>query len=303
MRRFPVQTSLYGASKLAGEGLIAAYCEGFGFAGLHLPLRVDSRRALHARPRVRLLPAACARSDAAARARQRPAAQVVPLRAGLHRRHASPRSPAPMTRSTSSISAPTNTARCNDSIGWICDELRRQPGARVHRRRSRLDRRQPVHLPRHRRKIRALGWPPSLTIREGVIRTLRLPAGEPASCSTQAHERRGPRPLAPRLGDGRLPRRRRSRRDRLRPEPVGRRAIGRRAATGCRARPRRAAVPGASAGRLRFTTSSPEAVSRRRRRLDHLRHAGRRRRSRRRRVRHGRRSPRLPAPRRTARSC
>jgi UDP-glucose 4-epimerase len=30
---FPVQTSLYGASKLAGEGLIAAYCEGFGFEG------------------------------------------------------------------------------------------------------------------------------------------------------------------------------------------------------------------------------------------------------------------------------
>ncbi len=28
---FPLQTSLYGASKLACEGLIAAYCEGFGF--------------------------------------------------------------------------------------------------------------------------------------------------------------------------------------------------------------------------------------------------------------------------------
>lgn len=28
---FPVQTSLYGASKLAGEGLIEAYCEGYGF--------------------------------------------------------------------------------------------------------------------------------------------------------------------------------------------------------------------------------------------------------------------------------
>src|SRR5262245_20262255 len=28
---FPVQTSLYGASKLAAEGLIAAYCEGFTF--------------------------------------------------------------------------------------------------------------------------------------------------------------------------------------------------------------------------------------------------------------------------------
>ena len=31
---FPVQTSLYGASKLAGEGLISAYCEGFGFQAL-----------------------------------------------------------------------------------------------------------------------------------------------------------------------------------------------------------------------------------------------------------------------------
>ncbi|OHE89420.1 MAG: nucleoside-diphosphate sugar epimerase, partial [Verrucomicrobia bacterium RIFCSPLOWO2_12_FULL_64_8] len=30
---FPVQTSLYGASKLAGEGLISAYGEGFGFEG------------------------------------------------------------------------------------------------------------------------------------------------------------------------------------------------------------------------------------------------------------------------------
>ena len=31
---FPVQTSLYGASKVSGEGLISAYVEGFGFQGL-----------------------------------------------------------------------------------------------------------------------------------------------------------------------------------------------------------------------------------------------------------------------------
>ena len=30
---FPVQTSLYATSKLAGEGLISSYCEGFGFQG------------------------------------------------------------------------------------------------------------------------------------------------------------------------------------------------------------------------------------------------------------------------------
>jgi UDP-glucose 4-epimerase len=31
---FPVQTSLYAASKLAGEGLIGAYCHGYGFTGV-----------------------------------------------------------------------------------------------------------------------------------------------------------------------------------------------------------------------------------------------------------------------------
>ncbi|MCU1492819.1 MAG: NAD-dependent epimerase/dehydratase [Acidimicrobiaceae bacterium] len=31
---FPLQTSLYGASKLAGEGLISAYANGFGFTGV-----------------------------------------------------------------------------------------------------------------------------------------------------------------------------------------------------------------------------------------------------------------------------
>src|SRR5260370_17142304 len=31
---FPVQTSLYGNSKVAAEGLISSYCEGFGFQGL-----------------------------------------------------------------------------------------------------------------------------------------------------------------------------------------------------------------------------------------------------------------------------
>lgn len=33
---FPLQTSLYGASKLAGEGLIEAYCEGYGIEGVIL---------------------------------------------------------------------------------------------------------------------------------------------------------------------------------------------------------------------------------------------------------------------------
>lgn len=31
---FPIQTSLYASSKLAGEALISSYCEGFGFTGI-----------------------------------------------------------------------------------------------------------------------------------------------------------------------------------------------------------------------------------------------------------------------------
>ena len=52
---FPVQTSLYGASKLAGEGLISAYCEGFGFQALVFRFVSNSGRAVHPRPRLRLL--------------------------------------------------------------------------------------------------------------------------------------------------------------------------------------------------------------------------------------------------------
>ena len=33
---FPVQTSLYAASKLAGEAMVQAYCEGYGFNGVIL---------------------------------------------------------------------------------------------------------------------------------------------------------------------------------------------------------------------------------------------------------------------------
>ena len=83
---FPVQTSLYAASKLAGEGLIGAYCHGFGITRPRVPVRLDPRRALHARPRDRLLPRAARRPDDAARARRRPPAQELPVRAGLRER-------------------------------------------------------------------------------------------------------------------------------------------------------------------------------------------------------------------------
>ena len=52
---FPVQTSIYGTSKLAAEGLLSAYALGYGFRAWNLPLRVAARASLHARARHRLL--------------------------------------------------------------------------------------------------------------------------------------------------------------------------------------------------------------------------------------------------------
>ena len=68
-------------------------------------------------------------------------------------------------------------------------------------------------------RIRALGWAPKLTIREGIIAHARLPAGATRGCSRRAHEGRGSGAVAPRFGDGRVPRRRRARGDGLRPRP------------------------------------------------------------------------------------
>ena len=55
---FPIQTSLYAASKLAGEGLIQAYCGRLRVSGLYLPLCLDPGPAIQPRPRVRFLPPA-----------------------------------------------------------------------------------------------------------------------------------------------------------------------------------------------------------------------------------------------------
>ena len=82
---FPVQTSLYGASKLAGEGLIQAYCEGYGFTGVILRfVSVLGERYTHGHL-FDFYPRAARRPVAAPRARRRPAAQVVPLRRRLRR--------------------------------------------------------------------------------------------------------------------------------------------------------------------------------------------------------------------------
>ena len=119
---FPVQTSLYGASKLAGEGLIQAYCEGFGFQGwIFRFVSILGERYTHGHVfdffrSLRPTRPACASSATAGSESRTSTCRTASTRC-CSRWSGRP------TRSTSSISAPTSSAGLNDSIGWITERL------------------------------------------------------------------------------------------------------------------------------------------------------------------------------------
>jgi hypothetical protein len=84
---FPVQTSLYGASKVAGEGLISAYCEGFGFEGyIFRFVSILGERYTHGHV-FDFYKQLVEHPGSAADPRRRLAEKELPLRPGLHRRH------------------------------------------------------------------------------------------------------------------------------------------------------------------------------------------------------------------------
>ena len=88
---FPIQTSLYGASKLAGEGLIMAYCEGFGLrAWIFRFVSILGERYTHGH--VFDFYSSCSADPTRLHgARRRQAAEILSSCARLHRRHAASR--------------------------------------------------------------------------------------------------------------------------------------------------------------------------------------------------------------------
>ena len=81
---FPVQTSLYGASKLAGEGLISAFCEGYDFqAWIFRFVSILGERYTHGHvfDFYKQLSAGARQAEGA---RRRHAEEVLPLHPGLH---------------------------------------------------------------------------------------------------------------------------------------------------------------------------------------------------------------------------
>jgi UDP-glucose 4-epimerase len=169
---FPIQTSLYGASKLAGEGLIAAYCEGFGFEACifrfvsilgeryghgHV---FDFYRQLAANPdELRVLGDGRQRKsylyvgdciDAILLAMSRTPEKVSIYNLGVD-----------------------SYCEVNDSIGWICEVLRVSPKLTYSGgERGWIGDNPFIFLDTTR--IRALGWRPKLTIKQGVVRTVEF---------------------------------------------------------------------------------------------------------------------------------
>jgi UDP-glucose 4-epimerase len=176
---FPVQTSLYAASKLAGEGMIAAYCHGYGFRGLAFRFVsllgerythghvIDFYRALRRDPE-RLHVLGDGRQEKSYLYVQDCVSAV--LRAVEH--HGDEPGYDVYNLGTD------ETVVVDDSIAIICERLGLSPtiehagGTRGWVGDSPL-----IQLATDR--IRALGWAPTLTIQQAIVRTLEWFEREP----------------------------------------------------------------------------------------------------------------------------
>ena len=167
---FPVQTSLYGASKAAAEGLIAAYCAGFGFRSHIFRLVsilgerythghvLDFYRQLRADPR---------RLRVLGDGRQR--------KSYLYVHDCIDAMLLALTRADAAVNiynvGSDSACKVNDSIGWICGALGVTPRIEYGGGDRGWPGDNPLILPDVGR-LQALGWKPRLTIREAVLATV-----------------------------------------------------------------------------------------------------------------------------------
>jgi UDP-glucose 4-epimerase len=168
---FPIQTSLYAASKLAGEGLIAAYCTGFGFQSYIFRLvSILGERYTHGHV-----------ADFYRQLRAHPDTLTVlgdgrQRKSYLYVRDCVDAMLIATGRSGDSVNIFNvgHDAYCqvNDSIGWICTALGVTPKVEYLGGDRGWAGDNPIIF-LDTRRIRALGWRPTLSIQEGVIKTLQ----------------------------------------------------------------------------------------------------------------------------------
>lgn len=167
---FPVQTSLYAASKLAAEGLIEAYCEGFGFQGyIFRFVSILGERYSHGHV-FDFYRQLLAHPD-----------ELHVLGNGLQRKSylyvhdcidAMLLAIATVKGSVNILNLGTDEyCQVNDSIRWICDYLQLAPKIQyAGGDRGWVGDNPFIFLDCSR--MRALGWKPGLTIQQGIVRTL-----------------------------------------------------------------------------------------------------------------------------------
>jgi len=169
---FPVQTSLYGASKLAAEGLIAAYCEGFGFQAFifrFVSILGEHYTHGHVFDFYRQLRAHPERLDVLGNGKQRKSYLYVQdcIDAILLAMENAQEKVNILNLGTDEY------CEVSDSIGWVCEYLGLSP-ERVYSGGERGWIGDSPFIFLDCSRIRALGWRPKLTIREGVLRTVQF---------------------------------------------------------------------------------------------------------------------------------
>jgi UDP-glucose 4-epimerase len=167
---FPVQTSLYGASKLAGEGLIHAYCTGFGFTGyIFRFVSILGERYTHGHVfdfYQKLLDDPHS-IEVLGNGRQR--------KSYLHVQDCIDAILTVLDKATGAINVynlgTDEYCSVDDSLGWICEHLGLAPQRRyTGGERGWVGDNPFIFL--DTAKVRALGWRPKRTIRESVLSTL-----------------------------------------------------------------------------------------------------------------------------------
>ena len=168
---FPIQTSLYAASKLAGEGLIAAYCGGFGLQSwIFRFVSILGERYTHGHvfDFYRKLKQNPSRLEVLGNGKQRKSYLYIQdcIDAMLFA----------LEKSNESVNVLNlgvdGHCEVNDSIGWICEELEVSPKLEYSGGdRGWIGDNPFIYL--DTRKIRDLGWKPKLSIHDGVLKTIQ----------------------------------------------------------------------------------------------------------------------------------
>jgi UDP-glucose 4-epimerase len=178
---FPIQTSLYGASKLAAEGLIQAYCEGFGLQGyIFRFVSILGERYSHGHV-----------FDFYQQLAEHPEHLHVlgnghQRKSYLYVQDCIDGILAAIERANGKVSifnlGTDEYCEVNDSIGWICEHLGLRPKLTYSGGERGWVGDSPFILLDCSR-IRALGWRPRLTIKQAVLATIEYVSANAARSS------------------------------------------------------------------------------------------------------------------------